>query len=231
MPRFRRALACAAMAMAAAGGGLAVGAAGATPAYASTPAHPAGGHTTTTSFTAVPAARATGGIGPKFQCGDTCDPGGNPAPPPPPPTIMCTISVEDPYDSGTGALVFGSHTSCTGNVARITMTQNLVHTPGGTLTNSADVPNNSFARAFRVVPCVTAPDSWSVNASATITPPAGWVIIAGHNPIVASTPMPVSFMNCSSPADGGSGGGGGCATGTPSVPAQPAARQPEVVTC
>src|SRR5690242_8928266 len=40
MPRFRRALACAAMAMAAAGGGLAVGAAGATPAYASTPAHP-----------------------------------------------------------------------------------------------------------------------------------------------------------------------------------------------
>jgi hypothetical protein len=229
MPRFRRALACAAMAIAAAGGGLA---AGAIPAYASTPAHPAGGHTTTTSFTAVPGARATGGIGPKFQCGETCDPGGDPAPPPPPPTITCTISVEDPYDSGTGALVFGSHTSCTGSVARITMTQNVVHTPGGTLTNSADVPNNSFARAFRVVPCVPSPDSWSVSASATITPPAGWVIIAGHNPIVASTPMPVSFMNCSSPdGGGGGGGGGGCAIGTPSAPAQPSARQPEVVTC
>jgi hypothetical protein len=229
MPGFRRALACAAMAMAAAGGGLAVGAAGATPAHAATPAHPAGGHTTTTSFTAVPAAQATGGIGPKFQCGDTCDPngGGNPPPPPPPPTITCTISVDAPYDSPSGSLVFGADTTCTGNVARITMVQNVVHTPGGTLTNSADVPNFWIAQTTRTVPCVTAPDSWSVSASATITPPAGWVIIAGHNPIVASTPMPVSFMNC----NGSAGGGGGCATGTPSVPAQPAARQPEVVTC
>jgi len=230
MPRFRRALACTAIAIAAAGGGLGGAAAVATPALAATPAHPARGHTTTTNFTAVPAAQANGGISPKFQCGDTCDPGGNPAPPPVQ-TITCTISVEDPYDSGTGALVFGSHTNCTGNVARIQMTQNLVHTPGGTLTNSADVPNNNWARAYRVVPCVTSPDSWSVNASATITPPAGWVIISGHNPIVASTPMPISFMNCSSPESGGGGGGGGCATGTPAVHAHPAARQPNVVTC
>jgi len=207
MSRFRRALAAAA------------------PAHA---AIPAGGHTTT-SFTAVPAAQAPGGIGPKFQCGDTCDPNGGGNPPPPPPTITCTISVDPPYDSPSGNLVFISRTLCTGNVARITMVQNVVHTPGGTLTDPADVPNNSIAQINRTVPCVPAPDSWSVSASATITPPAGWVIIAGHNPIVASTPMPVSFMNCN--GGGGGGGGGGCAIGTPSVPAQPAARQPNVISC
>jgi hypothetical protein len=226
MSRFRRALACAAMAIAAAGAGLA---AGATPAYAATPAHPAGGHTTTTSFTAVPAAQATGRIGPKFQCGDTCDPngGGNP---PPPPTITCTIFADYPFHSDTGVLVFESDTTCTGNVARITMQQTVVHNPGGgTLTSSADVPNDLFARTVRTAPCVTAPDSWSVSASATITPPAGWVIVAGHNPIVASNPVPTSFMNCNSSSGGG--GGGGCAIGTPSVPAHPAARQPKVVTC
>jgi hypothetical protein len=225
MSRFRRALPGAAMAMAMAGGGLLATTGGAAPAHAATAPAPAS-HTFT--FTAVPAAQAPGGIGPKFQCGDTCDPNGGGNPPPPPPTITCTISVDPPYDSPSGNLVFISRTICTGNVARITMVQNVVHTPGGTLTDPADVPNNSIAQINRTVPCVTAPDSWSVSASATITPPAGWVIIAGHNPIVASTPMPVSFMNCNGSAGGG---GGGCATGTPSVPAQPAARQPKVVTC
>jgi hypothetical protein len=224
MSRFRRALAGAAMAMAMAGGGLLATAAGAAPAHAATPA-PA---SRTFSFTAVPAAQAAGGSSPKFQCGETCDPGdgGNP----PPPTITCTISVDPPYETSSGTtLVFDSDTVCTGSVARITMTQNVVHTPGGTLTDSANVPNKSIALIDRRVPCVTAPDSWTVNSSATITPPAGWVIISGHNPIVASTPMPVSFMNCNNTTGGG--GGGGCATGTPSVPAQPAARQPKVVTC
>jgi hypothetical protein len=227
MSRFRRALAGAAMAMAMAGGGLLATTAGAAPAHAATAPTPAPvSHTF--SFTAVPAADAAGGSGPKFECGDTCDPNGGPNPPPPPPTITCTISV-DPIDlTPNGSFIqFGAATVCTGNVARITMVQNVVHTPGGTLTDSADVPNRDIALTNRVVSCVTAPDSWSVNASATITPPAGWVIIAGHNPIVASTPMPVSFMNCNNTT----GGGGGCATGTPSVPAQPAARLPKVVTC
>ena len=67
------------------------------------------------------------------------------------------------------------------------------------------------------------PGQWHSVASAYITPPAGWVIIAGSNPIVSTSPT-VTF-SC------GGGSSGGCATGTPSVPAQPAARQPDVISC
>ena len=125
MSRFRKALAAAAMAVATAGGGLLATAAAAAPAHAATPA---GGHTTT-GFTAVPAAQAAGGIGPKFQCGDTCDPngGGNPPPPPPPPTITCTISTVTPWQGLSGALIFHADTVCTGNVAQIAMSENVIH--------------------------------------------------------------------------------------------------------
>jgi hypothetical protein len=210
------------MAMAAAGGGLAVGAAGATPAHAATPAHPAGGHTTTTSFTAVPAAQATGGIGPKFQCGDTCDPngGGNPPPPPPPPTITCTISTVTPWQGLSGALIFHADTVCTGNVAQIAMSENVIHPPD-VPRSDVDIETGSSAHNNYVAACK--PGQWHSVASAYITPPAGWVIIAGSNPIVSTSPT-VTF-SC------GGGSSGGCATGTPSVPAQPAARQPDVISC
>lgn len=115
------------MAVATAGGGLLATAAAAAPAHAATPA----GGQTTTGFTAVPAAQAHGGIGPKFQCGDTCDPngGGNP----PPPTITCTISTVTPWQGLSGALVFHADTVCTGNVPQIAMSENVIHprTPHG----------------------------------------------------------------------------------------------------
>jgi len=78
-----------------------------------------------------------------------------------------------------------------------------------------------FAEANYIAAC--SPGQWHSVASAYITPPAGWVIIAGSNPIVSTSPT-VTF-SC------GGGSSGGCATGTPSVPAQPAARQPDVISC
>jgi hypothetical protein len=218
MSRFRRALAAGAMAVATAGGGLLATAAAAAPAHAATPA---GGHTTT-GFTAVPAAQAPGGIGPKFQCGDTCDPngGGNPPPPPPPPTITCTISTVTPWQGLSGALIFHADTVCTGNVAQIAMSENVIHPPD-VPRSDVDIETGSSAHNNYVAACK--PGQWHSVASAYITPPAGWVIIAGSNPIVSTSPT-VTF-SC------GGGSSGGCATGTPSVPAQPAARQPDVISC
>jgi hypothetical protein len=221
MSRFRRALAGAAMAVAMAGGGLLASA----PAHAATAPAPA---SRTFSFTAVPAAQAGGGIGPRFQCGETCDPsGGGGNPPPPPTTITCEITAAAPIASGaSGSLDFNAFTDCTSPVARISMGQDVIHStppiPGNPLTDSVVVTNLANAITSNVAPCVTG--QYAVSASAYITPPAGWVVI-GPNPIVDTSPTVT--INCG----GGGGGGGGCATGTPSVPAQPAARHPDVISC
>ena len=221
MSRFRRALAAAAMALATVGGGLLATAAAAAPAHAATPA---GGHTTT-SFTAVPAAQAAGGSSPKLICGDFCDPQPGPGVPA---TITCTITADTPYyDAPADYLIFTADTTCTGNVGQISMTQNVIH-PGVNLTDSHVINNYYIAVTNDTTLC--SPGQWAVSASANITPPAGWVIIAGHNPIVATSPT-VTFDCGGSGGGGGGGGGGGCAIGTPSVPAQPAARQPNLISC
>ena len=221
MSRSRRALAGAAMAMAMAGGGLLATTAGAAPAHAATAPTPAPA-SRTFSFTAVPAAQAPGAIGPKFQCGDTCDPNGGGNPPPSPPTITCTISTVTPWQGLSGALIFHADTTCTGNVAQIAMTENVIH-PGAATRSDVDIETGAPAAHNHYVAACD-PGQWHSVASAYITPPAGWVIIAGSNPIVSTSPT-VTF-SC-----GGGSSGGGCATVTPSVPAQPAARQPKVVTC
>lgn len=219
MSRFRRALAGAAVAIAMAGGGLLATAAGAAPAHAATAPTPApASHTF--SFSAVPAAQAPGGIGPRFQCGDTCDPNGGGNPPPPPPTITCTISTVTPWQGLSGALVFHADTVCTGSVPQIAMSENVIHPPDAPRSD-VDIETGSSAHNNYVAACK--PGQWYSVASAYISPPAGWVIIAGSNPIVSTSPT-VTF-SC------GGGSSGGCATGTPSVPAQPAARQPDVISC
>ena len=185
--------------------------------------HPGRGHTTT-GFTAVPAAQAPGGIGPKFQCGDTCDPNGGGNPPPPPPTITCTISTVTPWQGLSGALISHADTVCTGNVAQIAMSENVIHPPDAP---RSDVDIRELAlRPTTSSVAACSPGQWHTAASAYITPPAGWVIITESNPIVATSPT-ITF-SC---GGGGGGGGGGCATATPSVPAQPAARQPDVISC
>jgi hypothetical protein len=222
MSRFRRALAGAAMAVAMAGGGMVAAMAGAVPAHAATAPTPASvSHTF--GFTVVPAAQAGGGIGPKFQCGETC---GDPPPPPPPviTTITCTISANEPVQNQlTGNLLFTASTSCTDKVPEISMVQNVITTAQDVEGGRDIVPNDTLANTVSIAPCVSG--QYYVAATAYITPPAGWVVIAGSDPILDDSPM--ATFSCG----GGSGGGGGCATGTPSVPAQPAARLPMVVTC
>src|SRR5690349_9157389 len=122
MSRFRRALAGAAMAVAVAGGGMVAAAAGAAPAHAATTPTPAAvSHTF--GFTIAPTAPAAGGIGPKFQCGETC---GDPQPPAPsgPTIITCTLHIPDAsIDAVTGFITFRADTTCDGTLPKISQTQ------------------------------------------------------------------------------------------------------------
>ncbi len=212
-----------AMAVAMAGGGMLAATAGAAPAHAATAPTPAPvSHKF--SFTAVPAAQAGGGVSPKFQCGDTCDPnGGNGNPPPAPTIITCTLSGMVPHTAGpSGAIVFHADTTCDGTLPSISQVQNVLYrgsvvdTDLGAGTTSAHTNNVEACRAG---------GQWQFFVNTMLTLPPGWVVLAGTNPMNSSSP--IAIFDCGS----GGGGGGGCATGTPSVPAQPAARLPMVVTC
>jgi hypothetical protein len=221
MSRFKRALAGVAMAVAMAGGGMLAAMAGAAPAHAATTPAPAASHAF--NFTVVPATRAAGGVSPKFQCGDFCDP--PPAPGPPPPTIItCTLNVMPPHTGGTsGALIFHADTTCDGNLPGITQVQDVYYrgSPADSDVNFGGSRPTS-AHTNNVEACSVG--QWQFTVTTTLTLPAGWVVLAGTNPMVATSPI---FI-CGSV---GGGGGGGCAAATPSVPAQPAARLPMVVTC
>jgi hypothetical protein len=222
MSRFRRALAGAAMAVAMAGGGMVAAMAGAAPAHAATTPAPAASHAF--SFTVVPAARAAGGIGPKFQCGDFCDPnGGNGNPPPAPTIITCTLSLMPPHLAGpSGAIVFHADTTCDGTLPGISQVQNVLYR--GSVVDNDLGSGVSSAHTNNVEACSPG-GQWQFFVNTMISLPPGWVVLSGTNPMNSSSPIVI--FDCG----GGSGGGGGCATGTPSVPAQPAARLPMVVTC
>jgi hypothetical protein len=200
MPRFRKALATAAIAIATAGGGLLTAAAGAAPAHAATAPAPAPAASHAFNFTVVPAARAAGGITPKFQCGETCDPNGGGNPPPPPTTITCTISANEPVRNQlTGNLLFTASTSCTDNVPEISMVQNVITTAQDVEGSRDIVPNDKLANTVSIAPCVSG--QYYVAATAYITPPAGWVVLAGSNPVLDDSP--VATFSC-----GGGGAGG-----------------------
>jgi len=217
------------MAVAAAGGGLLIAAASAVPAGASatgTPAAPPPGHTIT--IHAHPRAHAPSGIGPRFQCGDFCDPpgGGNP-PPPPAPTITCTITVNTPEPNTLpGAIVALSTVHCDGSVTRIDL-QGTLMLNGASVTSFPGVmQGQTQASAQGGIPCQ--PGTYTNSASAFITFPPGYVIIAGSNPIHdASSPFTTTCNN----GGGGGGGGGGCAVHAPSLAGHPAGRHPHVISC
>jgi hypothetical protein len=223
------ALATAATAIAAAGGGLLT--AGGAPAHAAAiAAPPAAGHTVT--ITAKPASGASANT--TQPCVIRSSAPGAAAKPNGclPFEISCQITANAPTQLTTGDLAFSAITTCSSDVPQISMGQDVIHStpvdPNNPLTDSRIVTNDRIDTTANIASCV--PGTYAVDASATITLPPDYVIVAGANPI-HDTSDTVAF-DCGT-GGGGGGGGGGCAipTPTPSASAQPAARRPDIIIC
>jgi hypothetical protein len=221
------------MAVAAAGGGLLIAAAGAVPAYASAPAAPPGEHTgahvvaTITMRPAAPAASGPSvilpcavrpGAAPAYGDGDGggCGDSG---------TVTCTVTAHAPTDLySPGDIDFTADTWCSEEVPQIRMGQDVIHStpidPNNPLTDST--VKNDTNHAFTSNSAACQPGQYAVNASARIIPPDGDILTGS----LQDTSATVTF-SCGS----GGGGGGGCATATPSVSGQPAGRHPDLIVC
>jgi hypothetical protein len=190
MSHFRKALAAAAMAVTAAGGGLLITGAGAVPAYAATQMPPLGGHpaghvvATITFQRAAPAASGPSVI---LPCA-VHSPGAAPAAWPPPDDtcdsgiITCDVTAEEPtllYNRTSNDYIdFFAETRCSEEVPQISMGQDVIHStpidPNNPLTNS-DVKNDTrVASTHNSAACQ--PGQYAVNAAARITPPDGYVV-------------------------------------------------------
>jgi hypothetical protein len=218
------------MAVAAAGGGLLIAAASAVPAYASAPAAPHGAHKSTITIHAHPRAHVARGLGPRdiLPCAvkpgakpaDSCT-GGNGDN-----TITCSITADRPFISPTlGTVSAHAGVNCTSFVTRINLQQGLER-DGVTVGTGSDIePGTDFASSYASGACQSG--TYVNIAQAFITFPAGYVIIAGSNPIhatSASLTVPLSgFCPTSS--------GGGCAVHAPSPADHPAGRHPDFVSC
>ena len=110
------------------------------------------------------------------------------------------------------------------------MGQDVIHStppiPGNPLTDMTVVTNDHFATTQNLAVCQ--PGQYAVNAAARITPPDGYVVQGSLHDTSATVTF--SASDCPS-SGGGGGGGGGCATATPSVSGQPAARRPDLIVC
>jgi hypothetical protein len=228
------------MAVAVAGGGLLIAAAGAVPAFAATQASPPGGHPgghVVATFTMRPASR-TGpsviqpcavhrpGVAPAYGDGGGCDSG----------TVTCDVTAHEPSnlystrDGVGGDIEFTASVWCSEAVPQIRLGQDVIHStpidPNNLLTNSTVKNNTNVASTYNHAACQ--PGQYAVNASARIVPPDGDILIGSDH----ATSATVTFTagDCGS-SGGGGGGGGGCATATPSVSGQPAARHPDLITC
>ncbi|HEX6856626.1 MAG TPA: hypothetical protein VF204_15125 [Streptosporangiaceae bacterium] len=233
MARISRALAAAVMAIAVAGGGLLVTAAGAVPASAATQVSPAGGHPgghVVATITMRPAGR-TGpsviqpcavhrpGAAPAYGDGGGCDSG----------TVTCDVIAFTPSIGTPPYIYFEAETHCSEDVPRISMGQDVIHStpidPNNPLTDSKVTTNKSTLATFNQAVCQ--PGQYAVSASARITPPDGDILVGSQQ----DTSATVAFTASQCGTSGGGGGGGGCATATPSVSGHRAARRPDVITC
>jgi hypothetical protein len=231
MSRISRAMAGPAIAVAVAASGLLITTASALPAHAATRGTPPGGHTITTTVKAHPPAGATSGIGPKFQCGDTCDPnGGGGNPPPTPTTITCTLTAEAPVvDTNNASVIANFDVDCSSEVPAIRYTQTVLRNGALATRRTNTVPNVEGFASGSVIGCDTA-SSYQNIVDVLVTLPPGWVVIAGFNPMHAESAVVfVPPFGCSGPGVGG--GGCAAAANTPSLTGQPAGRHPDVITC
>ena len=235
MSRIRKALGAAAMALAAAGGGLAAAPASAVPASAATQAPLAGGHPgghVVATITMGPASRIgpsviqpcavhRPGAAPAYGDGGGCDSG----------TVTCDVTAFTPSNGAPPYIYFEAKTQCSEPVPRISMGQDVIHStpidPNNPLTDSKATTNNSTLSTFNQAVCQ--PGQYAVSASARITPPDGDILLGSHQDTSATAAFTAS--NCGT-SGGGGGGGGGCATAAPSVAGHhPAARHPDFITC
>jgi len=236
MSRVRKALGAAAMAIAAVGGGLLAAAAGAVPASAATQASPPGGHpgghvvatfimrpaSPTGPSVIQPCAVHRPGVAPAYGDGGGCDSG----------IVTCTVTANEPtnlYSLHGEEIDFTADAWCSEEVPQIRLGQDVIHStpidPNNPLTDSTVVNGKNHAHTLNVAACQ--PGQYAVNASARIVPPAGDILIGSDH----ATSATVTFTAGDCGSSGGGGGGGGCATATPSVSGQPAARHPDLITC
>ena len=121
---------------------------------------------------------------------------------------------------------------CSEDVPQIRLGQDVIHStpidPNNPLTNSTVKNNTNVASTYNHAACQ--PGQYAVNASAHITPPDGDILIGSTRDTSATVTFTAGDCG-SSGGGGGGGGGGGCATATPSVSGQPAARHPDLITC
>jgi hypothetical protein len=120
-------------------------------------------------------------------------------------------------------------TICTAPVSEIDMSQTSVF-PSGITGDSDVVTNDEFALTQNLLACQAG--GFLVSATAFITFPPGYTITGGANPIHTASPtVNFSASQCGTSGGGGGGGGGGCIVRAPSTAAQPAARQPDLISC
>ena len=231
MSRFAKALAAVSMTVATAGGGLLIAAAGAAPAYASAPAARPASHEITIS--AHPAAQAGYKMGPRviLPCAvkrglrpdsSGCTGGNGPN------TIDCTISSAAPFvTTNINEVDAFASVDCTSNVTAIRFSESLARNGTTMKSDGFTVQGNAGTADFIGATCQTG--TWTNTATATITFPPGYVVIAGTNPIQQATSSLVD--TCQPLVGGGGGGGGGCAVHAPSLARHPAGRHPDLVVC
>jgi hypothetical protein len=222
--RFRKALAAATMAIAAAGGGLLITAASAVPASASARPAPHGGHTIT--VTAHPRTHAASRIGPHDILPCTVKPGAGIKPAScGDQVIYCVITANRPEPNTLpGAIVALSTVRCDHPVTQISLTGTLFLNGAPVTSFPGVMQGQTQASAQGGIPCQ--PGTYTNSASATITLPPGFVITGGKNPIhAASSPFTTTCNN------GGGGGGGGCAVHSLFLAGHPAGRRPSAISC
>jgi len=230
--RFRRALAVATLAAAAAGGALLTSAAGAAPAYAASTAAPAGGHTIQVTATqrpggigsrdilpcVIPASASTSQVKPA-ACGAQ--------------TITCEITVPPPALTSFRSIVAGASVHCDAPVASIQLNELLEKNggAGGPLDQDQDnVVNDANAHTATAGGACVASREYDNAAWAVVNFPSGYTPTTGSLHGNASL-TPTASACAPPPPPGGGGGGGGCAVTAPSPVAQPPADRSRLISC
>lgn len=241
MSRLSRALAAAAMTVAAAGGALVL-TASAAPAYASAPAaahagHPHGGHAIDMTISAHRADAAAGGASPRTQSPCVTAPG--PAEPGATPNdtgcgplvISCHLSVSDPSaDPTAGTVTADAIVQCTNDVTKLDLSA-ILSRSGSPVASNGDLEMGQAVASTGVLTDCSA-TAFSASAQVTTTFPPGYVLTGGSNPAHATSALvQIPDWACLFTMPGGGGGGGGCAIPAPSPASHPAGRQPDIITC